>query len=119
MSLTVNKPRMGIRWIRRGHGRLSHSPSLAWRTGIIRSPTAAFKIASEEHARRVRLAWSLVAVTSVKEPRWTGTARVVSTRLTKEELSDIHRGISEIKAGKAKRFKTVGETIEWLNRKRD
>jgi hypothetical protein len=38
--------------------------------------------------------------------------------LTKAELYDIHQGIMEIKAGKAKQFNTMRETIEWLHRKR-
>jgi hypothetical protein len=40
------------------------------------------------------------------------------SNLTEEELSDIHRGLEEIRSGKAKHFNNVRETIEWLHRKR-
>ena len=41
-----------------------------------------------------------------------------SPPLTEEELNDIHRGIEEIKSGKARHFKTAREAIDWLNRER-
>jgi hypothetical protein len=42
----------------------------------------------------------------------------MSPPLTEEELSDIHRGLEEIRTGKAKSFNNVRETIEWLHRRR-
>jgi len=44
--------------------------------------------------------------------------RYQSPPLTEEELSDIHRGIEEIKSGRARHFKTAREAIDWLNRER-
>lgn len=41
-----------------------------------------------------------------------------SLPLTGEELYDIHRGLEEIKLGKAKHFKSVRETLDWLHRER-
>ena len=52
---------------------------------------------------------------------FSGTVFTVSDQmpdeLTEAELYDIHQGIMEIKAGKAKQFNTMRETIEWLHRK--
>lgn len=39
--------------------------------------------------------------------------------LTEDELRDIHQGITEIESGKAKHFKSMRETIDWLHRKRE
>jgi uncharacterized protein YaiE (UPF0345 family) len=61
---------------------------------------------------------------SVKKSHWLSMMSgsvfsVMSAPLTEEELTDIHRGIEEIRLGKAKHFKTVRETIEWLHRERE
>jgi hypothetical protein len=48
----------------------------------------------------------------------TETARRLLEDLTKEELADIHRGIEEIRAGKAKHFKNIHELLKWLHRDR-
>lgn len=42
----------------------------------------------------------------------------MSKDLTEEELADIHIGIEEIKAGKAKHFKNMKSLLRWLHRKR-
>lgn len=43
---------------------------------------------------------------------------VMSAPLTGQELADIHRGIEEIRLGKAKHFNNARETIESLHRER-
>ena len=45
-------------------------------------------------------------------------SRYESPPLTEQELRDIHIGIEEIRSGKVKHFTSLGETLEWLHRKR-
>jgi hypothetical protein len=45
-------------------------------------------------------------------------SRYESPPLTEQELRDIHIGIEEVRSGKAKHFTSLGETLEWLHRKR-
>jgi len=48
----------------------------------------------------------------------TWKSRYESPPLTEQELRDIHTGIEEIRAGKAKHFTSLGDALEWLHRKR-
>lgn len=48
----------------------------------------------------------------------TWRSRYESPPLTEQELGDIHIGIEEVRSGKAKHFTSLGETLEWLHRKR-